>query len=257
MGNIKDRTGEIRYNNFGSKMEIIKYNMNNDIDVYFEEYDWIYYHASYGNFKKGSIECPYEKRFNKKGYYGEGKYKIKNNEGYTDYGVRWNSILKRCYSESYHNRFPTYIDDSICEEWYNFQNFAKWYEENYYEIKGEKMCLDKDILVKGNKIYSPQTCIFVPQRINILFTKRQNNRGDLPIGVTYHKRIKKFQSQCSNGKNNRICLGYYNTPEEAFQVYKSYKENLIKQVADEYYFKGLIPKKLYDAMYRYEIEITD
>ena len=116
------------------------------------------------------------------------------------------------------------------------------------------MCLDKDILSKGNKIYSPNTCIFVPQNINILFTKRNKSRGNLPIGVCYHKQDGKYMSKCSFGDGQKY-LGCYDTPQEAFQIYKEYKEKYIKEVADKY--KEYIPQKLYETMYNYEVEIDD
>ena len=193
------------------------------------------------------------------GYIGEGKYSRKT---HLKIYKRWQKMLQRCYDPYYINKFPTYIYCIVCEEWHNFQNFASWYEENYYECNDERMELDKDILVKNNKIYSPSTCIFVPQRINYLFTKRQNCRGDYPIGVTYNKESKRLKVQCNiykNGKASKEHLGRYpiDKPFQAFYVYKEFKENYIKQVADEYYSKGFIPKKLYDAMYKYEIEIND
>lgn len=119
------------------------------------------------------------------------------------------------------------------------------------------MELDKDILIKGNKIYSPNTCLIVPQRINLLFVKQQRKRGEYPIGVSWSTRSNKFHARCNSlDKNNRqIELGYYSTIEDAFSVYKDYKENYIKQVADEY--KGIIPNKLYEAMYKYEVDIND
>ena len=152
----------------------------------------------------------------------------------------------------------TYDDCIVCEEWHNFQNFAEWYEENYYEVDGKPTFLDKDILIKGNKIYSPQTCVFVPRLINNLFTKRQNERGLYPIGVEPYKDTNKFKAYCNtfyNGKNQKKYLGLYNTIEDAFKVYKESKEANIKQVADEY--KDKIPDKLYEAMYNYKVEITD
>ena len=253
MAKVKDRVGEINYNKFGSKMEIIKYNTNKDIDVYFEEYNWTYHNTRYRDFEKGNIKCPYEPRYFNKGYIGEGKYNSKNLKCYNS----WCNMLRRCYSEDYQNKKPTYIGCEVCEEWLNFQNFAKWFEENYYEIKGERMSLDKDILIKGNKIYSPNRCILIPERINTLFTKRQNNRGNYPIGITEGKN--NLMVYCNTYKNNQCCIGRFkiNQVEEAFQCYKQFKEKVIKQVADDYYSKGLIPKKLYDAMYRYEVEITD
>ena len=117
------------------------------------------------------------------------------------------------------------------------------------------MALDKDILIKGNKIYSPQTCIFVPKRINTLFTKRQNDRGELPIGLHINNN-NKIVARC-NTLNERKYLGSFslNEPFKAFTCYKNFKENYIKQVADEY--KDYIPTELYEAMYRYEVEIDD
>jgi hypothetical protein len=110
------------------------------------------------------------------------------------------------------------------------------------------MAIDKDILIKGNKIYSPETCIFVSRKINSLFVKCNKSRGQSPIGVCKHG--KKYYVRCSS-----MGIGSFKTIEEAFNAYKQYKEDYIKQVADEY--KNKIPKKLYDALYKYEVEITD
>ena len=121
------------------------------------------------------------------------------------------------------------------------------------------MQLDKDILKKGNKVYSPETCIFVPRRINSLFIKSDKARGRYPIGVTLRKDNGKYRSQCDvqyeEEPRKQIQLGQFDTPEEAFYAYKQFKENYIKEVADIY--KPYIPEKLYEAMYRYEVEIDD
>ena len=248
-----DRTGEEGHNNFGSKMIISKYNNSKDIDVYLPEYNCYVKNVMYKDFKKGNIKCPYEKRTYGIGYIGEGKYKSMENGKLSKCYITWKSMLERCYYKKL-NRNPTYKDVIVCDEWHNFQNFAEWYYNNYYEIPNKVMCLDKDILFKGNKVYSPETCVFVSQEINTLFIKRDKVRGSLCIGVTYDKRYGKYQSQCSMG-DKRINLGYYKTEIEAFQVYKEYKENYIKEVADEY--KEYIPQKLYEAMYNYEVEIDD
>lgn len=120
------------------------------------------------------------------------------------------------------------------------------------------MCLDKDILIKGNKIYSSETCMFVPQTINTLFVKCDKARGESVIGTS--PKNGKYQVQCwlinpETGKSKQEFLGYYETQEKAFEIYKYYKERNIKQVAD--YYKDLIPERLYNAMYNYEVEITD
>nr|DAE62888.1 MAG TPA: hypothetical protein [Caudoviricetes sp.]DAI99539.1 MAG TPA: hypothetical protein [Caudoviricetes sp.] len=259
MGKEINRIGERNYNNFGSEMVIVNYNGCMDIDVYFPEFDWIFKHAKYNNFKKGEIKCPYERRFYNVGYLGEGKYKVSENGKNTRVYDTWKAMLQRCYSEKEHERHPTYIGCEVYEGWHNFQNFAKWYKDNYYEVGNEKMCLDKDILFKGNKIYSPDTCIFVPETINKLFIKNDKNRGESVIGATLCKNGK-YQAQCNiinpeTGKSKQEYLGLYDSQEKAFQVYKYHKERNIKQIAD--YYKIHIPQKLYDAMYNYEVEIDD
>ena len=253
-----DRIGERNYNTFGSEMIIAEYRKYSDIDVYFPEYDWTFKNATYGHFKKGEIKCPYEPSVYGIGYLGEGKYKASENGKDTRVYSTWHRMLERCYSEKLHEKEPTYKDCKVYEEWYNFQKYGKWFSDNYYEIDNETMCLDKDILVKHNKIYSPETCIFVPQTINLLFTKRQNARGKSVIGTTLHHG--KYRARCSlinpeTGKSKNKHLGYYKTQEEAFKVYKYYKEKNIKEVAD--YYKDRIPDKLYDGLYNYEVEIDD
>jgi hypothetical protein len=262
-----DRTGEKGINNFGSEMVIInsymefnsKYKRNYTyIDVYFSEYDYIVKKRKYSDFKKGAIKCPYDKSICGIGYIGEGKYRIKENGKFTREYNTWRSMLQRCYSKKFHEKHPTYIDCESSKEFLNFQKFGKWDKDNYYEVEGEGMELDKDILVKHNKIYSPDTCIYVPKTINTLFTKNDKDRGESVIGTTPHHG--KYQVKCNmvnpkTGKSKNEYLGIYETEIEAFEVYKYYKERNIKQVAD--YFEKHIPENLYYALYNYEVEITD
>ena len=253
-----DRTGEKGINNFGSKMMIVEYRKYSDIDIYFPEYNWTAKNKAYKEFKNGQIKCPYERRYYGVGYLGEGKYKASENRKHTRIYDSWHNILTRCYDEKYHKKQPTYIGCEVSKEFHNFQNFGIWDEDNYYEIEGERMHLDKDILVKHNKIYSPETCIYVPQTINNLFVKRQNDRGESVIGTS--PKNGKYQVKCwllnpETGKPKQEYLGLYETQEKAFEVYKYYKEHNIKVVAD--YYKGLIPQNLYRALYNYEVKITD
>ena len=253
-----DRTGEERLNAFGSKMIIKKYRKAIDIDVYFPEYDWIFEHATYGKFKKGEIKCSYEPRTLGVGYLGEGKYKTRENGKVHKYYKIWHGMLTRCYDPKFHEKRPTYDGCKVEDYLLNFQHMCEWLENNYYEIPGEQMCLDKDILCKGNKIYSRETCIFVPKRINNLFVKSDNRRGDYPIGVS-DLPSGDYQVNCSNGYGKLIPLGTYSTKEEAFQAYKEYKEKVIKEVIDSY--EGKIPEPFYSrlkvAMYNYKVEIDD
>lgn len=249
-----NRTGETTYNKFGSLMVINNYISNSNINVYFPEYDWMKFKASYDSFKKGSIKCPYEPRVYGVGYIGEGIYRSSEGGTHTKIYLTWKNMLNRCYSNKTHLNSPTYEDCFVVDEWLNFQNFAQWYEENYYEVYNENMALDKDILYKGNRIYSPETCVFVPQKINNLLVKSNNLRGELPIGVCNYN-DDKFISYCSDGNGNCVCLGIFETSLEAFQSYKIYKESIIKMIADEY--KNMIPYNLYMSLQEYQVEIHD
>ena len=242
-----DRTGEENINNQGEQMIIIYYRNSHDITVFFKDTKTTK-RCAYKEFKKGSIKDNFYPSVFGIGYIGDTTVSEGNKVVKRSYKV-WEEILKRCYAYSEQN--PTYKDCTICDEWLCYANFEKWYNENYYEIPNEKMQLDKDILIKGNKIYSPQTCVFVPHRINTLFTKRNAKRGECPIGVTFSRKNNKYEPQVQGRK----WLGYFDNPNDAFLIYKKEKELRIKEVADEY--KNQIPQKLYDAMYAYEVEITD
>ena len=249
---MKDRTGEINYNKFGSKMIIKEYRGSMDMDVYFPKYDYTKKHVAYKEFNNGNIKCAYEPKVFGVGYIGEGRHNTLINGKRTKCYDVWRRMIERCYSSKYHDREPTYIDCEVHKLWHNFQTFSEWFENNFYQIEGQRMELDKDILCKGNKMYSPDACVFVPQRINSLFIKRDNDRGDYPLGVT---RInKKYRAYCHIDKKNKY-LGTYTTPEQAFQAYKNFKEQYIKEIAEEY--KNVIPQKLYEGMIKYQVEIND
>lgn len=170
---------------------------------------------------------------------------------------KWRTMLARCYSKNYQVHQPTYIGCSVCEDWLLYSNFKKWHEEHYMD--GYE--LDKDLLFRNNKIYSPNTCCYVPKEINTLLLSCRGARGDTPIGV--HRKVGgngvKYHAAMSNYINGRRVsyLGSFDTPEEAFSVYKSAKEKRIKEVAQNYYSKGLITERVYKALMNYEININD
>ena len=163
--------------------------------------------------------------------------------------------------DDYKDKNKTYTDICQIEDYLlNFQNFASWLDEQLKKCPFKEWYIDKDILEKGNKIYDRQHMVLVDRRLNNLFTKSEAIRGEYPIGVNYHKLKMCFEVSCSvyeDNKKKNIYLGRFsiNEPFRAFTCYKNFKEKYIKQVADEY--KDLIPKELYEAMYRYKVEITD
>lgn len=249
-----ERIGFMKKNKNGSDMIVEEYYTQDDILVRFIEHGNSV-HTNWKSFIKGGVYNVYDKNVYGIGYAGEGDYKPCENKKDTLQYSTWHNMLMRCYDKKFIDKNPTYIHCSTVDKWHNFQNFAEWYENNYYSVDDEKMHLDKDILQKGNKLYSPTTCVFVPHRINLLFAKRDAKRGDLPIGVYFSKNASKYVAQCSNGTGNVIYLKSYDTPEQAFISYKTFKEKLIKQKAEEY--KVRIPTDLYNAMMKYEVEIDD
>ncbi len=148
-------------------------------------------------------------------------------------------MLERCYSEKYKEDNKAYYGiATVCEEWKCFQKFAEWYNDNKYEVDG-RLHLDKDILLRGNKIYSPDTCLLVPQRINMLFVTRPNKNG-LPNGVWIEESGK--YSASYNGKK----LGRFNSIQDAEEAHYEAKKEAIKKVAKEY--QEIIPQKVYEAL---------
>jgi hypothetical protein len=233
----------------GQNMSILKYHDCDNIDIQFED-DTIIKNKTYYDFIRGKINNPNLPRVCNKGFMGQGVYVSSINGKSNLSYMRWKNMLHRCYSENYHLKFPTYIDCEVCDEWLNFQNFAKWFEDNY--IEGFE--LDKDIIIKGNKIYSPETCCFVPKEINYLFVKNDKFRKDLPIGVIYHN-IKGHYKSTMSKNNKSLGLGTFTNVLDAFNKYKIEKELYIKEIAD--IFKELISIKTYNALYNYKIEIED
>ena len=251
-----ERLGETRINNQGEVMFIIEYINAHDITIQFKRTGEIV-KCNYTNFVRGEVKSHFTPTVYDVGVTGVEPSRDENGELIDSYKC-WKNMLERCYSAKLQEKYPTYKGCSVCNDWLYYPNFKNWYDDNYYEIDNKTSHLDKDILVKNNKVYSPNTSMFVPNFINTLFVKRQNYRGELPIGVSYHKGNKKYVATLNlykDGKSTRKTLGYYNTSNEAFEVYKRAKESYIKDVADEY--KDIIPVELYKAMYEYEVDIND
>lgn len=165
----------------------------------------------------------------------------------------WSAMLKRCFSKDYKEQRPTYNGVTCCQEWLSMRSFIK----DVSQMKGydaEGWQLDKDILVKGNKLYSEETCCFVPLEINSLLVNGRNLRGEWPIGVSFHKRDRRFRAQVATGKERKH-LGYFNTAEEAFKAYKVAKEAHIKAVAEKW--KDQLDERVYQVLINYTVEITD
>ena len=166
----------------------------------------------------------------------------------------WRDMLKRCYSEHFQQKRPTYIGCTVSENFKNFQWFAEWCQsQTGFGLEGYH--LDKDILVRNNKVYSEAVCVFVPQCINSLLIKSNAVRGEFPIGVSWYNRDQNYRASCNEGSGKLKHLGYFFTPELAFNAYKTYKESLIKRLAVQH--KDVLDSRVYGALMQYEVLITD
>ena len=192
-----------------------------------------------------NINIGKHKRLNKVygfGEYTEGEYSSRiEGKKTTEYNA-WTAMLQRCYDEKLHKKHPSYRECYVCDEWLNFQNFAGWFRKNY--IDGYQ--LDKDLLVKGNKIYSPEACCFIPQEINLLLIKPLDRKSIYSTGV-YKFRDKFIVHLRRRGKQYHI--GSYSTIENAKIAYDSAKTTYIHDIAKEYRMN--IGERIYNILINY------
>ena len=239
-------------------MKIVEWIDNMNIVIEFQDDYKFRVNSIYANFQKGSIKNPFYPSVYGISITGN-KYPRSINCKMTKEYDTWIHILQRCFDDKLKEKQPSYKDKECCEEWLYYPNFYEWLhsQSNFDKwYNGKRWAIDKDILVKRNKVYSPKNCCLIPQNVNCLFLKREAERGKYPIGVRYTN--DRFLAVCRNPLLDKaVELGYYSTPEKAFQVYKEYKEMIIKQVAEIEYKAGNITKECYRAMIDYEVEIDD
>ena len=163
-------------------------------------------------------------------------------------------VLVRCYSDKSKKKHPTYEG---CEVSDNFKSYEYFYEWCHKQIGfgNDGFELDKDLLIKGNKVYSESTCVFLPQEINQLLVKSTASRGEYLIGVHWHNTNKTFVATVSKNKGKQEFLGYFKTELEAFNAYKTAKETFVKEQANKW--RGKIDERAYNALMNYTVEITD
>lgn len=254
--------GSITINKQGCEMKIIEYNNSSDIVVMFLDEFKFHKHTTLNAFKKGFVLNPYARtvcgigiKGNK--YISEGRVKTK------EYNT-WHGIIERCTNLRNEERQRKYIDCSIDDKWLLYDNFYEWIstQPNYSKWKNGGYSVDKDILLKNNKKYCEEYCCLVPNYVNSLFIKgdkmRINKIKDTPIGVTYRHKNDVYEANCANPiLHKTVYLGNYPTAYEAFVAYKQYKESLIKKIALKEYSEKNITQSCFDAMMKYEVEITD
>lgn len=230
----------------GCKFTLIRKESHKECYIVFDNFsDYGEVLTNAKNIARGTIINPFKPSVYGKGYTGVLTNPCKEERSYRI----WSGMLRRCYSGEISSRF--WEDCSVDEDWLCYKNFREWYDKTSIYSKDT---LDKDILIKGNRLYSKDTCCLVPNEINVLLTNRRNFRGEQCIGV--QRRGSLYVARCSV-RGDFIEIGKAGTEQEAFNIYKEFKESHIKTLAKEYLEKDLITLKVYNALYNYKISIED
>ena len=248
--NYKDCVGKVFKSLNSGDFKILKYNDSGNVEIQFINTGYRKV-AEMKEVRNGEVKDPYSPSVYGIGVVGT-KYPITVNGVQTKEYDLWKGMLRRCYSDSFKKGCPTYEGCEVSE---NFEYYEYFYEWCHKQIGfyNEGWQLDKDLLVKGNKVYSENTCVLLPSDINALLVKSDKTRGKFLIGVTFHKKLNKFSAQCNTHLAKHI--GYFDTEVEAFEAYKQAKENHLKEVAEKW--KDRIDIKAYNALMNYQVEITD
>ena len=242
----------ILYESGGGKFKIISYKDSKNVRIKFigTGYETT---VQLGNIKSGKVKDRYLPSVYGIGIVGV-KYPISEDGVHTkEYGL-WKNMLRRCYSDTYKKKYPTYIDCKCSENFKSYEYFYEWcHKQIGFGVEGFE--LDKDLLVKGNKVYSEYSCIFIPTEINTLLVKREASRGECLIGVSWSNTNKAFVARVNKSKGGSEWLGLFNTEIEAFNAYKAAKESFVKEQAEKW--KSQIDDRAYNALMKYEIGIND
>ena len=248
----KDCVGKICKSKSSGDFKILKYNDSKNVEIQFltTRYRKV---AEMKEVRNGKVKDPYSPSVCGIGIVGT-KYPPTVNGVITKEYDLWQNMLRRCYSDSSKKKRPTYEGCGVSDNFKSFEYFYEWCQKQIgFGVASFE--LDKDLLVKGNKIYSEDSCIFIPKEINSLLIKSVASRGVYLIGVCWSKTHKTFKAQVSKNKGKSEYLGYYNTEIEAFNAYKTAKESFIKEQANVW--KSQIDPRAYNALMNYQVEITD
>ena len=248
----KDCVGKIYKSTSSGDFKILKYNDTTNVEIQFLKTGFET-SARLDHVKSGKIKDRYVPSVYGVGIVGN-KYPIKVNDVQTkEYGL-WKSMLRRCYSDNFKKKNPTYIDCEVSDKFKSYEYFHEWCNKQIgFGVDGFE--IDKDLLIKGNKVYSESTCVFLPQEINTLLIKCTASRGKHPIGVCWNKTKKSFVAHVGKSKGKQEHLGYFKTEIEAFNAYKQAKEAFIKEQANKW--KDKIDIRAYNALMNYEVNIDD
>ena len=248
----KDCVGRVYKSLNSGDFKVLKYNGARDVEIQFVSTNFET-SVELGNIRNGKVKDPYSPSIYGVGIVGT-EYPINEGGVLTKEYVLWTGMLERCYSDTYKKKRPTYEGCEVSENFKSYDYFYEWCNKQIgFGVKGWH--LDKDLLTKGNKVYSENTCVFLPREINQVLVKRTASRGEHLIGVYWHSKGKAFRAQVNKNKGKPEHLGSFNTELEAFNAYKQAKETFIKEQANKW--KDKIDGRAYNALINYEVNIDD
>ena len=250
--NYKDCVGKVCKSKSSGDFKILKYNNNRNVEIRFTNtgYEAVVHLVQV---KSGCVKDRYLPSVYSVGVVGV-KYPISEYGVHTKEYELWKNMLKRCYSDIIKKKQPTYEGCEVSDNFKSYEYFHEWCNEQI-GFNNQGWHLDKDLLIKGNKVYNESTCVFIPAEINSLLVKRESSRGEYLIGVYWNKTNKAFRACVNKNKGASEHLGYFNTEIEAFNAYKVAKESFIKEQANKW--KDKIDERAYEALMSYTVEITD
>ena len=248
----KDCVGKVFKSKYSGDFKILKYNGSKSVEIQFVNTGFET-SAELGNIRNGNVKDLYLPSVHGIGVLGT-KYQSRVNGVLTKECTLWYSMLQRCYSDAYKKKQPTYEGCEVSNNFLHYEYFYEWCQKQI-GFNNEGWHLDKDLLIKGNKVYSEYSCVFLPNEINLLLTKRTASRGEHLIGVSWCKRDKAFRAMVSKNKGKQECLGSFKTEIEAFKAYKIAKESFVKEQANKW--KSQIDERAYNALMKYEVNIED
>ena len=250
--NYKDCVGRVYKSLNSGDFKVLKYNGARDVEIQFVSTNFET-SVELGNIRNGKVKDPYLPSIYGVGIVGT-EYPINEGGVLTKEYVLWTGMLERCYSDTYKKKRPTYEGCEVSDNFKSYEYFYDWCNKQIgFGVKGWH--LDKDLLIKGNKVYSENTCVFLPREINQVLVKRTASRGEHLIGVYWHSKGKAFRAQVNKNKGKPEHLGSFNTELEAFNAYKQAKETFIKEQANKW--KDKIDGRAYNALMNYEVNIDD
>mgnify|MGYP003616804659 CR=1 FL=1 len=248
----KDCVGVVCKSKSSGDFKILKCNGAKNVEIQFVNtgYETT---VQLGSIRNGYVKDPYSPSVYGIGILGTRHPSTINGRNTKEYEV-WHSMLSRCYSNNFKKKNPTYKGCEVSENFKYYEYFYEWCHKQI-GFDNEDWQLDKDLLTKGNKVYSESTCIFIPQEINTLLIKCTALRGEHLIGVYWSKTNKSFRAMVRKNKRKKEHLGLFNTELEAFNAYKTAKEAFIKEQASNW--KDQIDPRAYEALMKYTVDITD